>query len=215
MMQSTLPAAPRQAAFENVGQTSIVRPALILFVILSVVTGLLYPLAVTGVAQAVFSHQANGSLITQNGKVVGSELIGQSFTAPGHFWGRPSATAPMPYNAAASGGSNQGPTNPALVDAVKARIESLRAADPGNTRAVPVDLVTASASGLDPHISPAAADYQTARVAKARGLPLAQVQTLVQQHTEAPWLGLLGEPRVNVLALNLALNLAPGALSQR
>ena len=215
MTQSTLPAAPRQAAFENVGQTSIVRPALILFVILSVVTGLLYPLAVTGVAQAVFSHQANGSLITQNGKVVGSELIGQSFTAPGHFWGRPSATAPMPYNAAASGGSNQGPTNPALVDAVKARIESLRAADPGNTRAVPVDLVTASASGLDPHISPAAADYQTARVAKARGLPLAQVQTLVQQHTEAPWLGLLGEPRVNVLALNLALNLAPGALSQR
>ena len=215
MTQSTLPAAPRQAAFENVGQTSIVRPALILFVILSVVTGLLYPLAVTGVAQAVFSHQANGSLITQNGKVVGSELIGQSFTAPGHFWGRPSATAPMPYNAAASGGSNQGPTNPALVDAVKARIEALRAADPGNTRAVPVDLVTASASGLDPHISPAAADYQTARVAKARGLPLAQVQTLVQQHTEAPWLGLLGEPRVNVLALNLALNLAPGALSQR
>ena len=215
MTQSTLPAAPRQAAFENVGQTSIVRPALILFVILSVVTGLLYPLAVTGVAQAVFSHQANGSLITQNGKVVGSELIGQSFTAPGHFWGRPSATAPMPYNAAASGGSNQGPTNPALVDAVKARIESLRAADPGNTRAVPVDLVTASASGLDPHISPAAADYQTARVAKARGLPLAQVQTLVQQHTEAQWLGLLGEPRVNVLALYLALNLAPGALSQR
>ena len=215
MTQSTLPAAPRQAAFENVGEGSIVRPALILFVILSVVTGLLYPLAVTGVAQAVFSHQANGSLITQNGRVVGSELIGQSFTAPGHFWGRPSATAPMPYNAAASGGSNQGPTNPALVDAVKARIESLRAADPGNTRAVPVDLVTASASGLDPHISPAAADYQTARVAKARGLPLAQVQTLVQQHTEAQWLGLLGEPRVNVLALNLALNLAPGALSQR
>ena len=211
MTQSTLPAAPRQAAFENVGQTSIVRPALILFVILSVVTGLLYPLAVTGVAQAVFSHQANGSLITQNGKVVGSELIGQSFTAPGHFWGRPSATAPMPYNAAASGGSNQGPTNPALVDAVKARIEALRAADPGNTRAVPVDLVTASASGLDPHISPAAADYQTARVAKARGLPLAQVQTLVQQHTEAPRLGLLGEPRVNVLALNMALD----ALSQR
>ena len=215
MTQSTLPAAPRQAAFENVGQTSIVRPALILFVILSVVTGLLYPLAVTGVAQAVFSHQANGSLITQNGKVVGSELIGQSFTAPGHFWGRPSTTVPMPYNAAASGGSNQGPTNPALVDAVQARIKALRAADPDNTRAVPVDLVTASASGLDPHISPAAADYQAARVAKARGLPLAQVQALVQQHTEAPWLGLLGEPRVNVLALNLALNRAPGALSQR
>lgn len=211
MTQPTLPAAPRQAAFEIVDQGSIVRPALTLFVVLSVVTGLLYPLAVTGVAQAVFSHQANGSLITQNGKTVGSELIGQSFTAPGHFWGRPSATAPMPYNAAASGGSNQGPTNPALVDAVQARIEALRAADPGNTRALPVDLVTASASGLDPHISPAAADYQTARVAKARGLPLAQVQTLVQQHTEAQWLGLLGEPRVNVLALNLALD----ALSQR
>ena len=215
MTQSTLPAAPRQAAPETAVQGSIVRPAVTLFIILSVVTGLLYPLAVTGVAQTVFSHQANGSLITQNGKAVGSELIGQSFTAPGHFWGRPSATAPMPYNASASGGSNQGPTNPALVEAVKARIEALRSADPGNTRAVPVDLVTASASGLDPHISPAAADYQTARVAKARGLPLAQVQTLVQQHTEAPWLGLLGEPRVNVLALNLALNAAPGALSQR
>ena len=215
MTQSTLPAAPRQAAPETVAPGSIVRPAVTLFIILSVVTGLLYPLAVTGVAQTVFSHQANGSLITHNGKAVGSELIGQSFTTPGHFWGRPSATAPMPYNASASGGSNQGPTNPALVEAVTARIEALRAADPGNTRAVPVDLVTASASGLDPHISPAAADYQAARVAKARGLPLAQVQTLVQQHTEAPWLGLLGEPRVNVLALNLALNAAPGALSQR
>ena len=206
MTQSTLPAAPRQAATETVAQGSIVRPAVTLFVVLSVVTGLLYPLAVTGVAQTVFSHQANGSLITQNGKAVGSELIGQSFTAPGHFWGRPSATAPMPYNASASGGSNQGPTNPALVEAVKARIEALRAADPGNMRAVPGDLITASASGLDPHISPAAADYQTARVAKARGLPLTQVQTLVQQHTEAPWLGLFGEPRVNVLALNLALD---------
>ncbi|HTH09006.1 MAG TPA: potassium-transporting ATPase subunit KdpC, partial [Acidovorax sp.] len=140
---------------------------------------------------------------------VGSELIGQAFTEPGHFWGRPSATAPMPYNAAASGGSNQGPTNPALVDAVKARIEALRAADPGNTHPVPVDLVTASASGLDPQISPAAADYQAARVAKARGLPLAQVQALVQQHTESPWLGVLGEPRVNVLALNLALESLP------
>ncbi|MCZ8095268.1 MAG: potassium-transporting ATPase subunit KdpC, partial [Acidovorax sp.] len=130
-------------------------------------------------------------------------------TEPGHFWGRPSATAPMPYNAAASGGSNLGPTNPALADAVKARIEALRAADPGNTQPVPVDLVTASASGLDPQISPAAANYQAARVAKARGLPLAQVQTLVQQHTEGPWLGLLGEPRVNVLALNLALDALP------
>lgn len=184
----------------------LMRPAFTLFVVLSIVTGLLYPLAVTGVAQTAFPHQANGSLITQGGKTVGSELIGQSFTEPGHFWGRPSATAPMPYNASASGGSNLGPTNPALTDAVKARIEALRAADPGNTHPVPVDLVTASASGLDPHISPAAADYQAARVAKARGLPLTQVQRVVQQHTESPWLGLLGEPRVNVLALNMALD---------
>ena len=147
------------------------------------------------------------SLITQGGKAVGSELIGQSFTGPGHFWGRPSATAPMPYNAAASGGSNLGPTNPALDEAVKARIDALRAADPGNTQPVPVDLVTASASGLDPHISPAAAAYQTERVARARGLPVAQVQALVLRHTDNPWLGLLGEPRVNVLALNLALDL--------
>ena len=137
---------------------------------------------------------------------MGSELIGQSFTKPGHFWGRPSATAPMPYNASASGGSNLGPTNPALTDAVKARIEALRAADPGNIRPVPVDLVTASASGLDPHISPAAAAYQTERVARARSLPVAPVQALVQQHTENPWLGVLGEPRVNVLALNLSLD---------
>ena len=185
--------------------SGLLRPALTLFAALSLITGLLYPLLVTGVAQTAFPHQANGSLITQGGKTVGSELIGQSFTEPGHFWGRPSTTAPMPYNASASGGSNLGPTNPALADAVKARIEALRAADPGNTRPVPVDLVTASASGLDPQISPAAADYQAARVAKARGLPLAQVQALVQQHTESPWLGLLGEPRVNVLALNLAL----------
>ena len=184
----------------------LLRPALALFVTLSVITGLLYPLAVTGVAQTAFPHQANGSLITQDGKAVGSELIGQSFTEPGHFWGRPSATAPMPYNASASGGSNLGPTNPALTDAVKARTEALRAAAPGNTRPVPVDLVTASASGLDPHISPAAAAYQTERVARARGLPVAQVQALVQQHTDTPWLGLLGEPRVNVLALNLALD---------
>lgn len=189
--------------------SGLLRPALTLFAALSLITGLLYPLLVTGVAQTAFPHQANGSLITQGGKAVGSELIGQAFTEPGHFWGRPSATTPMPYNASASGGSNLGPTNPALTDAVKARIEALRAADPGNTRPVPVDLVTASASGLDPQISPAAADYQAARVAKARGLPLAQVQALVQQHTESPWLGLLGEPRVNVLALNLALESLP------
>lgn len=190
-------------------QGSLLRPALTLFAVLSLITGLLYPLAVTGVAQTAFPHQANGSLIMKGGTAVGSELIGQSFTQPGHFWGRPSATAPMPYNASASGGSNLGPTNPALSEAVKARIAALRAADPGNTRPVPVDLVTASASGLDPHISPAAADYQAARVAKARGLPQAQVQALVQQHTESPWLGLLGEPRVNVLALNFALESLP------
>jgi K+-transporting ATPase ATPase C chain len=203
MTQSTTTATLSQAS--PASQSSILRPALTLFVVLSLVTGLLYPLAVTGVAQTAFPHQANGSLITQGGKAVGSELIGQSFTEPGHFWGRPSATAPMPYNASASGGSNLGPTNPALAEAVKARIEVLRAADPGNTRPVPVDLVTASASGLDPHISPAAAAYQAERVAHVRGLPVAQVQALVQQHTEDPWLGLIGEPRVNVLALNLAL----------
>ena len=182
------------------------RPALTLFVLLSLVTGLLYPLAVTGIAQVAFSDSANGSLITRDGKAVGSALIGQAFTDPGHFWGRPSATAPMPYNAANSGGSNQGPSNPALAEAVRARIAALRAADPGQTAAVPVDLVTASASGLDPHISRAAADYQTARVARARGLPEAQVRALVAQHTEAPLLGFIGEARVHVLRLNLALD---------
>ena len=189
--------------------SGLLRPALTLFVVLSLVTGLLYPLAVTGVAQTVFPHQANGSLIQRGGTAVGSQLIGQSFTEPGHFWGRPSATAPMPYNAAASGGSNLGPTHPALAQVVQARIAALRAADPGNLQPVPVDLVTASASGLDPHISPAAAAYQAPRVARARGLPLTQVQALVQQHTESPWLGWLGEPRVNVLALNLALESLP------
>lgn len=201
MSTSPLPTSP--------SQTGLLRPALTLFVVLSLITGLLYPLAVTGVAQTAFPHQANGSLINQGGKAVGSELIGQSFIEPGNFWGRPSATAPMAYNAAASGGSNLGPTNPALTEAVKARIEALRAADPGNTRPVPVDLVTASASGLDPHISPAAAAYQTERVARARNLSVAQVQALVQHHTEGAWLGLFGEPRVNVLALNLALESLP------
>ena len=185
------------------------RPAFVLLTLFTVLLGLVYPTLVTGLAQVLMPHQANGSLITQGGKAVGSELIGQSFTEPGHFWGRPSATAPMPYNASASGGSNLGPTNPALTEAVKARIEALRAAAPGNTQPVPVDLVTASASGLDPHISPAAAAYQTERVARARSLPVAQVQALVQQHTESPWLGVLGEPRVNVLALNLALDALP------
>lgn len=185
------------------------RPALTLFLLLSLITGLAYPLAVTGIAQMLFPQAANGSLIERGGKPVGSALIGQAFTDPGHFWGRPSATGPMPYNAANSSGSNLAPTAPALVDAVKARIEALRAADPGNAAPVPVDLVTASASGLDPHISRAAADYQLARVARARGLPLAQVQALLDRHTEGRWLGFVGEPRVNVLALNLALDALP------
>lgn len=184
------------------------RPALTLFVGLSLVTGLVYPLLVTGVAQTAFPDQANGSLIVQDGKTVGSVLIGQRFSEPGHFWSRPSATAPAANNAANSAGSNLAPTAPALTDAVKARIEALRAADPGNTAPVPVDLVTTSASGLDPHISRAAADYQVARVARVRGLPPARVQALVAQHTEGPALGFIGEPRVNVLQLNLALDAA-------
>lgn len=182
------------------------RPALVLFVLLSLVTGLLYPLFVTGVAQAVFPDQANGSLVQHRGQTVGSSLIGQAFTQPGHFWGRPSATSPDAYNAAASGGSNLGPASPALADAVKARIDALRAADPTHSGPVPVDLVTASASGLDPHISAAAAHYQVARVARARGLSPDAVNALVERHTEGVWLGFLGEPRVNVLALNLALD---------
>jgi K+-transporting ATPase ATPase C chain len=187
-------------------QAPLIRPALTLFVVLSLVTGIAYPLVVTGVAQTVFPQAANGSLIVENGKPVGSALIGQTFTDPGHFWSRPSATVPMPYNAASSAGSNLAPTAPALVDAAKARIEALRQADPGNTAPVPVDLVTTSASGLDPHISRAAADYQVARIARVRGLPEARVQALVQAHTEGRWLGVVGEPRVNVLKLNLALD---------
>jgi K+-transporting ATPase ATPase C chain len=186
--------------------TTQLRPALVLFLLLSIITGLVYPLAVTGIAQLAFPASANGSLIRQGDKVVGSELIGQAFSDPKHFWSRPSATSPMPYNAANSAGSNQGPLNPALADAVKARIAALRAADPGNTAPVPVDLVTASASGLDPHISRAAADYQAARVARARGLPEADVRALVERHTEPAWLGFIGEPRVHVLRLNLALD---------
>ncbi|WP_019703863.1 potassium-transporting ATPase subunit KdpC [Paracidovorax oryzae] len=194
-------------AGEGQARGPLLRPTLVLFVLLSLVTGVLYPLAVTGVAQSVFPHEAAGSLIRDRaGHAVGSVLIGQNFTGPGHFWGRPSATAPMPYNAAASGGSNLGPANPALAEAVKARIEALRAADPGNTAPVPVDLVTASASGLDPHISVAAARYQAPRVARARGLPLERVEALVRSHTEAPLLPWLGEAGVNVLALNLALD---------
>lgn len=185
---------------------SLLRPALSLFVLLSAVTGLAYPLAVTGIAGAVFPEQAAGSLIFKDGKPVGSRLIGQPFSDPGHFWGRPSATAPQPYNAAASSGSNQGPLNPALEDAVKGRIAALRAADPGNGASIPADLVTASGSGLDPHISPAAALWQLGRVARARGLPEAQLRALVDAHTEGRQWGVLGEPRVNVLTLNLALD---------
>lgn len=185
---------------------SLLRPALSVFVLLSAITGLAYPLAVTGIAGAVFPEQAAGSLIFKDGKPVGSRLIGQPFSDPGHFWGRPSATAPQPYNAAASSGSNQGPLNPALEDAVKGRIAALRAADPGNGAPIPADLVTASGSGLDPHISPAAALWQLGRVARNRGLPEAQVRALVDANTEGRQWGFLGEARVNVLALNLALD---------
>jgi len=186
--------------------TALLRPALMLFFTLTLITGVVYPLAVTAIAQVVFPHQANGSIVTVNGKHVGSELVGQQFTAPGYFWGRPSATAPNPYNAAASSGSNLGPLNPALLDAVHARIDALKAANPGNTQAVPVDLVTTSASGLDPDISLAAAYYQATRVAKARNVNVEQVNALIEQHAERPWLGVFGEPRVNVLRLNLALD---------
>ena len=185
--------------------TSIVRPAVVLFVALSAITGVAYPLAVTGIAKAVFPAQAAGSLIEKDGKAVGSALIGQNFSDAKNFWGRPSATAPMANNAANSSGSNQGPLNPALIDAVKGRIAALKAADPENKAPIPVDLVTASASGLDPHLSVAGANYQAARVAAARQLPLAQVQALIEQHTEGQLLGFIGEPRVNVLKLNLAL----------
>ena len=189
---------------------SIVRPALVLFVALSAITGVAYPLAVTGIAKAAFPAQAAGSLIEKDGKAVGSALIGQNFSDAKNFWGRPSATAPMANNAANSSGSNQGPLNPALIDAVKGRIAALKAAGPENKAPIPVDLVTASASGLDPHLSVAGAHYQAARVAAARQLPLAQVQALIAQHTEGRLLGFIGEPRVNVLQLNLALAAARG-----
>lgn len=181
------------------------KPALLMLAVLSVITGAAYPLLVTGIAQAVFPHQANGSLIERDGKVAGSELIGQPFTDPKYFWGRPSATSPVPYNAGASSGSNLGPLNPALEEAVKARIAALKAADPDNTAPIPVDLVTTSASGLDPHISPAAAEYQVARVARERKLDPDAVRALVAKHTEGRQFGGLGEARVHVLKLNLAL----------
>ena len=183
-----------------------IRPALVIFLLLTVFTGGIYPLVVTGIGTSVFGHQAAGSLILKDGKVIGSSLIGQNFADPKYFWGRPSATSPMPYNPLASSGSNQGPLNPALTDAVKGRIEALRTADPGTTAAVPIDLVTASGSGLDPHISVAAANYQVARVARLRGLQPEQVNALVAKHAQGRFLGLFGEPRINVLELNLALD---------
>lgn len=184
----------------------LLRQSLVMLLVMTLITGVLYPLAATGLARLAFAHQADGSLIVRDGKPVGSTLIGQSFDDPRYFWGRPSATTPNPYNGGASSGSNQGPTNPALVDAVKQRIAALRGADPGNLLPVPVDLVTASGSGLDPQISPAAAQYQATRVARLRGLDVAQVQALVRAHTQGRQLGVLGEPRVNVLELNLALD---------
>jgi K+-transporting ATPase ATPase C chain len=187
-------------------QGGLLRPALAVFLALSIITGLVYPYATTGVSQALFPHEANGSMMEVDGRAVGSSLIGQPFGSPRYFWGRLSATAPMPYNASASGGSNLGPRNPALADAAKARIEALRSADPGNTAPVPADLASASGSGLDPDISVAAANYQIERVARARNMSAEDVAQRVRAHTRRPFLGLLGEPVVNVLALNLDLD---------
>ena len=185
----------------------IMKPAIILFALFTLLTGVIYPAVVTGLAQLLFPTQANGSLMTDShGKPTGSSLIGQTFSSPGYFWGRPSATSPFAYNAGSSSGSNLGPTNPSLVDAVKARIQALKEADPGNKIPIPVDLITASASGLDPHISPAAADYQINRVAKARHIKREKLHDLVEANTEPRLWLLLGEPRVNVLRLNLALD---------
>ncbi len=184
---------------------NMIRPALSLFVLLSALTGLAYPVAMTGLARAAFPEQAAGSLVARDGTVVGSALIGQPFSSPEWFWGRPSATAPMPYNAASSAGANQGPTNPALVDAVRSRVEALRTANPDGRDPIPQDLVTTSASGLDPHISPEAARWQIARIAKARNASPQRIRVLVDEHVEPAVLGLLGQPRVNVLKLNMAL----------
>jgi len=182
------------------------RPAIVSLLLFTLITGVLYPLIVTGIAQVVFPWRADGSLIERDGQLIGSELIGQSFTDPKYFWGRPSATTPYPYNAAASSGSNLGPMNPMLEEAIRTRIEALQSADPGNTAPIPVDLVTASASGLDPHISVAAAFYQISRVARERGMSEDQVRALVEQQIEDPQFGILGETRVNVLQLNLAMD---------
>ena len=189
--------------------SKLIKPAIGLFSLLTVLTGMIYPLAVTGIARWVFPEQATGSLILEDGQALGSALIGQPFNDPKYFWGRPSATSPFPYNAAASSGSNLGPLNPALLEAVKARVETIRQSDPSEAKPIPVDLVTASGSGLDPHISPAGAEVQVNRVATARGLDAEDVRKLVANHTEGRQLGILGEPRVNVLRLNLALDAPP------
>ncbi|HWW99657.1 potassium-transporting ATPase subunit KdpC [Collimonas sp.] len=202
---TTLPPA-KLAVHSKVSSQGVLRPALVLFVGLTVLCGVIYPLAVTGIGKAAFPDQAAGSLIMHNGTLVGSRLIGQEFSAPNYFWGRLSATTPMPYNAQSSGGSNFGPSNPALIDAVKGRVDALKAADPTNTLPIPVDLVTASASGLDPEISLAAAYYQAGRVARERKLDVDTVRSLIASLQMQRALGFLGEPRVNVMALNLALD---------
>jgi K+-transporting ATPase ATPase C chain len=189
--------------------SKLMKPAIGLFSLLTVLTGIIYPLAVTGIAQWLFPAEATGSLILADGQALGSALIGQPFSDPKYFWGRPSATSPFPYNAAASSGSNLGPLNPALLEAIKARVEALRRFDPSEAKPIPVDLVTASGSGLDPHISPAGAEVQVNRVATARGLEAEGVRKLVADHTEGRQLGILGEPRINVLRLNLALDSLP------
>ena len=203
-LTSNLPLTP-----ETSEKPALLRPLAVFFVGLTLLTGVAYPLLTTGLAQSLFPKQAHGSLIERDGRIVGSALIGQNFSDPGHFWGRPSATSPQPNNALNSGGSNLGPLNPALVDAVQSRIQALKAADPSNPLPVPVDLVTASASGLDPHISIAGARYQAQRVAQARHLNPADIQALIDTHSKRPWLGVLGEPVVNVLQLNLALDRLP------
>jgi potassium-transporting ATPase KdpC subunit len=185
------------------------RPGLSLMVVMTLLTGIVYPFVITGITKVAFASQAEGSLVRKDGKLVGSHLIGQNFTAPQYFWGRPSATAPQPYNGTASGGSNLGPLNPALIDKVTANAKALRDADPTNTAAIPVELVTASTSGLDPDISPAAAYYQVGRVARARNLPVEKLKALIAERQQEPLLGVFGEPRINVLDLNMALDQHP------
>jgi potassium-transporting ATPase KdpC subunit len=186
--------------------TRYLRPALSLLLGMTVLTGMIYPLVITGASRVAFASKAEGSLLRRKGALIGSELIGQNFTDPKYFWGRPSATSPQPYNATSSGGSNLGPLNPALIDKVRANAKALRDADPANTAEIPVELVTASTSGLDPDISPAAANYQVARVARARQIPVAAVRSMIAAHQQEALLGVFGEARINVLELNLALD---------